>query len=198
MNLYRFKTPGLVPPGEDFFYRCEETSTMLKEDNMPALIRLVQRHCKANSLKCPENLEAIIQHKMCLELPPGFCVGNSTEKIKFHTTTTKIRDYTKIMINRFKMNKDRFFVLQQEAERRARICLSCEEHAQGHCTTCNGLRWITKPMMVGKETPYDKKLSICRICGCILSAKIWVSQEALAACYEKEYPKNCWNHKEKD
>jgi len=66
-------------------------------------------------------------------------------------------------------------VSQDEAERRAKICMGCPNMRPN--TRGVGVATELVKNRLGLHTPYDSSLSTCRSCGCVLSAKIWVTYE---------------------
>lgn len=110
------------------------------------------------------------------------------------------------------------FVSQQEAERRASICLGCHNHvknanytapSQGGCRGCSkasqvldatlwklGLKaveLISPLLLIGKSTTMDGQLGQCGLCGCLLKLKIWIKNSAGGfAGKENMWPSFCW------
>ena len=56
---------------------------------------------------------------------------------------------------------------------------------------------ILRPVRVvraGRETSVDAALDTCRVCKCLLRAKVWVQQSTLNELSRHTYPENCWLH----
>lgn len=85
-------------------------------------------------------------------------------------------------------------VPQEEAERRAAICVKCPENLKVRgCIGCfTFVRLMTKTL--GKKCSLDKELKSCNICGCTLSAKIHVPEEVMHKVPQprKPFPSWCW------
>jgi len=110
------------------------------------------------------------------------------------------------------------FVSHEEAERRARICISCHNHvknanytapSQGGCRGCSkatqvldaalwnlGLKavdMISPLLLAGKSTSMDGQLGQCGLCGCLLKLKIWIKNNVGGfAGKENMWPSFCW------
>lgn len=94
-------------------------------------------------------------------------------------------------------------VAQEEAERRAAICVTCPHHVQGDIMqrfNAAAADEIMKIMGILKDmnlkTAQDDKLAVCEICDCPMKAKVWspvylilkhLRPEAKAGLWEK-----CW------
>lgn len=92
-------------------------------------------------------------------------------------------------------------VPQEEAERRARICLS---GASGRpcpynqvipaCLGCKGAGKAIEAVMGKKSTPYDKELHACTVCSCVLKIKIHLPLNVIHVD-ESQLPSFCWQRK---
>lgn len=72
------------------------------------------------------------------------------------------------------------FVPQEEAERRAKICSTCEKNKPmgGFCGGCAQIvSWIAK-IATGKKTSVDHLLSTCQTCGCACATAVHFPLEA--------------------
>ena len=68
-------------------------------------------------------------------------------------------------------------VSRDEANRRAEICSKCKFNVR-FPKPCNGycgeLREIVTALVGSERTSYEEKLESCSICGCYLSAAVWM------------------------
>lgn len=194
--MERFKYKIFVPPGGRWFYEVPETKVFLSSnDSEGDLLWHVRQHYLANKLPVPDNLQAVVQNYMCLHLPEGFCEGELEPLAKRAAPLTffSIVQFTQALVH--KLTKADFFVSQEEAERRARICLRCPENSKNLCTTCNGLRSLAAALIGNRQaTSVDAKLEACAVCGCALRAKLHVNRAYIAESAKrlKEYPPYCW------
>ena len=83
---------------------------------------------------------------------------------------------------------------QEEADRRADICVSCHRH--GAVTGCAGCRSFANwgfEMLANKHTKHDDKLTQCKTCRCELKIKVWLPLGAIAdQDMDGSYPNFCW------
>jgi hypothetical protein len=70
------------------------------------------------------------------------------------------------------------FVTQEEADRRAAICASCEFNADlgFSCGACADrlFQMLGQIFRAPRKTPYDIHLGGCAICSCALKVAVWV------------------------
>ena len=193
--MLRFKVQNVVPPGGKYFYFVEPTQSYFEAFSLEDVYWRVRENLLANGLQVPENLKALIIDHICRHVPEKFCKGESDGRPRAHTLTMfQIQEFTSLLFKRFTTSKERFFVGQLEAVRRAEICVKCPENNRTLCTTCNGLKpWAAK-LVSRRKTLLDKFLGVCTICGCVLSAKIHVNAEFLKGAGKTKYPSNCWLH----
>lgn len=191
--MLRFKVQNIVPPGGKYFYFVEQTSTHFEAYTLEDVLRKVHDNLTANGHPVPENLKALVCDYICRHVPEKFCIGDAENRPRIRALTMfQIMEFTSLLFKRFTVSRDKFFVAQPEAVRRAGICAKCPENNRTICTTCNGLKpWAAK-MVANRKTNLDKILGVCTICGCVLSAKIHVALEYLKGSGKTVYPLNCW------
>ena len=85
-----------------------------------------------------------------------------------------------------------------ESIERAKICSTCPYNVdEPKCSKCSKIKKaiaeITYDFKRNRITPYDDKIKICKICGCINKIQIHVPLESLISDYQ--YPKHCWKSK---
>ena len=103
---------------------------------------------------------------------------------------------------------------QEHANSRACVCLHGNEGVE--CPYHKAARWwerffkdpiatairkqIELKSRMKLETPYDKDLKMCSVCGCCISTKVWVPTEHIKAhtptAVMKKFPPWCWQLKE--
>ena len=193
----RFMHAGTVPP-IGWIYEIEhEGETFRFQSPMQiGLMQQLKRWYADKKLEWPGDPEtrARIEHFICQRLPKGFCVGGPDEPAVPYLSVRMIKDATRLIVGRLFNRKD-FFVEQAEAERRAAICANCPSNLHGICTSCPGneffdlFGWFVR---AGKKTSVDAALDTCRVCKCLLRAKVWVQQSTLNELSQHTYPENCW------
>ena len=112
----------------------------------------------------------------------------------FSISWPEIRAYFRAVKARW--TSDIPFVTQEEAERRASVCLTgyngspCPLHKGiSGCVGCAGIAGLLI------KTPGDVKQDVqgCAICGCYLKFKVWCGEDMIKADDRKlGYPDHCW------
>ena len=197
--MRRYREKNLSPPGGKSFYTVPETGAYFEHVFLPTLIEIVAQHYRVNELEVPDDLDSRIENYVCNNVPETFCTGEQHGKRKYLITASKVRDFTRIMLgigrNQLLGRSEFSFVDHKEAERRAKICETCEFNSTNMCTTCTGLAGFVSGI-IGKErkTSRDKVLHVCEHCGCLLRAKIHVSKDILRHTTDPNapYPDHCW------
>lgn len=191
MRVLRYKQYS--PPGGVYFYTVPETGVSFEHGVLDALVLEVRQHYVANKLTPPENLTAVIEDFICAQMPEGVCRGHGTTESEAwkHVSPQQVKDFTKLIFEKRRLG-ERFFVSQEEAEKRATICASCPFNLMNLCTTCTQLKGYAAKYLVGRATTQDRLLGVCGKCGCMLEAKVHVTKEALAKTQQHEYPPHCW------
>jgi hypothetical protein len=102
------------------------------------LVWMVQNYLGLNNLPMIEGLKQKIVDFMCANLPPGFCVTDSTGP-KRSITMSQVKDITKVMWKKVTTAGVGFLAPKVEAERRAEICSRCPLNDHSRCGVCGGL-----------------------------------------------------------
>lgn len=93
-------------------------------------------------------------------------------------------------------------VSQEEAERRANICMQCKPYntlIEG-CEGCSGIGTLVFGVIGHRTVKNLGHLKSCGICGCSLKAKIWLTKKTLDSTSRIQettgkFPKWCWVEK---
>ena len=143
---------------------------------------------------------ALMIHKMCLELPPGTCIGNLGDDTYVKRLTWKdIKGFIMAVsaVARAALKGEPVYVSQAEADRRAFICSDCRHNVMVSCGGCNGIILLANVFLLGRMCKGQDKLGACNLCGCWNAAKVWCSTYVLKRTVKvKKYPENCWNYEE--
>lgn len=188
----RFRRTIFAPPGGRWFYTVPETGRYVESvASLAELVRDVASHYAINELPAPSNLGDLIQHYMCLRLPPGFCEGDdprseSEMPLTFFQVVGKSEKY-------FRSVKQ--FVEYKEAQLRSKVCKSCPSNDIGMCTNCNGLRGLARRLCGGRQTAYDAYLGVCREARLPVNGLVHVSRESLPRL-SRTPPSMCWMSRE--
>lgn len=207
MGLLRFISPMTVPPGGKYFFEVaalrdygialpDGVTAKFEFPSMDGLLHQVKKYLRSNNIPVPENLTLLVTDYICRSVPLGFCYGESElGRVRF-ISSSQIAEGTKLIWQKARMPKGEFYVTQEEAERRAKICADCPMNLHGICTSCtSSLSDTLSRLIANRSTPYDDFLDTCALCACGLRAKVHVSLKALAQtqkwAYAKANPK-CW------
>ena len=193
----KFIMSGTTPPvGWVYEIVHEDVKYRFQSPMRHGLFLQLRQWYSAKGLEWPGDAEmtARVEHHICQLCPPGFCEGGPNRPAVPYLSVAMIRDGTKLLLRRVFARKE-FLVSPEEANRRALICANCQENLQGICVSCIGneffdiFGWFIR---AGRKTPYDSVLGVCRVCGCISSAKIHVANSTLFELSKHEYPDQCW------
>lgn len=86
-------------------------------------------------------------------------------------------------------------VSQEEAERRAAICITCPHNKPvAGCFGCHGVGEIISRIIDNKKTSVDQNLHQCSAChGCMLGPKVFLPREVINTdAYKDKLPSFCW------
>jgi hypothetical protein len=189
----RFPGYTIVGVREGWFYPIEETKVILVSSGWRSLVDEVRSHMKGNNIPVPPNLSEIMQDWWCKNVSDFNC----GEK-----PVPGARDLTALAERFLRTAKSFIFnggqkVPQEEAERRAAICATCEFNSMdgSFCSGCF-LRSLTASavsMVSGWKTSQDDKLGYCLKCGCKNQLKVFVNREDMDHKDLKDaWPEHCW------
>lgn len=203
----RLNNQIMTPPG-GWSYRVAETKKWFRGyTSIDALRTDLAKHCEVHHLPVPST--ELIQEQVCQELGSGAsdwcedgkgfpvmnlvggCASLSFQSIKQGTATLAHA----VLSGRR--------VESAEAERRARICVECDQNRE--VTSCKGctaaaLNALVDTVRGGRQTSLDGQLFSCCICSCLLRAKIWLPLDILHAHMpegqNEQLPTHCWKKKD--
>lgn len=185
-------TWGACPP-DGYRYVFPDDGYLVHAWTYVDWVEFARQHLQTNGKAIPPELEADMQHQLCLSLPPGFCMYDDPNRPRPSTTLTwadvqgGVKTFAKWIAGGMK------YVEQKEAERRALICSRCylNVHVQG-CTACKA---AVKEITRFQRTKSDASLRACAVCKCLLQAKVHFPISTLDTSDEKVqsmYPEFCW------
>jgi hypothetical protein len=189
-----------------FRFTCPETGFKIEhEHTLEGLYAKIKLHYDANEIPLPADWKEAVQDQLCHQLPEGFCHyddGNpSSGAVQVISADNIIKGITSLAtmaLNSVKGTNN--FVDQDEANRRAEICIRCYQNvAGGFCAGCGAGQTITAlvaKVKGGRKTPYDSSLQNCGICGCRNEAIVHVNRNILLSGEKSETTKArpdwCW------
>jgi hypothetical protein len=174
-------------PSGGWTYRDERTGISFKEHALTAILQRVHKSWIANNIEIPENWQAVIRQEICEQRPDIECreIG---EPERF-TTFADVERFAVTLKNWLSQGAQ--WVPQEEAERRAAICVACKENRHAKlCLGCTGLRWLAERSGMPSSSR-DPELQSCRRCGCQNRIAIHVPKEALDTT-GVTFPSHCW------
>jgi hypothetical protein len=196
--MLKFARRNIIPPGGIYFYEVPETKQYFSHPQFKNCELLVREHYWNNNIPLPETLPALMEDYMCRHLPESFCVGRTEGELKRAKTLT----FWTVSDNTFRMlPHDGLFEPAPEAERRAAICVGCDNNLGGICSSCSGLKLRFAAQMRGLSTTQDRFLGVCAVDGSLLTAKVFaplaIAERVMnrERTYEYEGIKNnpaCW------
>jgi len=164
-----------TPPG-GWEYKQPESGRVFKHYSYEAWTNAIREHRLGNGYLMTADWQLELQDQLCKKNPnlfPGTCrrVNMLGRKRRFSFGATM-----SFLGMLWKWLRDgRPMVEQEEAERRAAICVTCPynqplQHSCGACFS-SMLKWISK--IVGdRKTENDDKLGSCGICSCSLKPAV--------------------------
>jgi hypothetical protein len=171
----------------------------MEHETLGELVALVIQHRTYKGLTPiePEVVSVEIQRQICASMPPGICGPEAGEDYKpLHDmsrrlTLEKIESFSLAVFEWVRSGAH--FVDEEEATRRAKICLGCPYNKAPHACSCAPL-WDTIRRLIPPRRRIDN-LHVCGICGCALSAAVLAPMNVIAAAdsgRDFKYPAYCW------
>jgi hypothetical protein len=183
-------------------YLVPHTGIRVQENDILTLVRTVRQHLDVNGFQTAVITREEIEDAWCRELVIKHydcCEEYPTPKIGERTIT--LSDVVRFTRTMFKNAVGGFKrVDQDEAERRADICVRCPMNFSiGGCGACSGSGAAAAAIgsLIGdRKTSVDENLQSCKICGCFNKVQVWFPMEDLQAGMEQNIrdllPDNCW------
>ncbi|MDE2102729.1 MAG: hypothetical protein KGL39_36125 [Patescibacteria group bacterium] len=190
--------PRQTPPG-NFVYVQPETQTRMEHETLGELVDLVSKHRLYKGLPSanPDLVSLDIQRQICAAMPPGVCYAEPGEDYKplndlsRNLTLEKIESFSLAVFEWVKSGAH--FVDEEEAQRRAKICLGCPFNKAPHACSCAPL-WAFIKRLIPPRRQIDN-LHVCGICGCVNSAAVLAPVNVLVASHkgrDLRWPAHCW------
>lgn len=187
------------PRGGLWKYEHPVSHAKFSSPQLGAIKYSIRKHEEANGY--PITSEADIESQLC-ENHPFSCSENPPVAPRRLHLNDILRG-TRVIAS-FKLAGSPL-VAQEEAERRAGICINCPrnvDYAKPCSGICQELLDLVKSVVGGAATKYDSMLKACDICGCSNAAQVHVPAEFLAKGVTDEMMvqfrtiPNCWKWKE--
>ena len=149
-----------------------------------AFFKEIQSHRLANGYDITPDWKSVIEDSLCRQNPEWVAEGicrrakhfGERKVISFAAAQSFLNTMGSLLIQTAR--GEDAFVSQDEANRRARICITCPNNVHsfgGSCGSCADRIMRALSHVVGKRsTIYDRNLGACAICSCSLAAAVHV------------------------
>lgn len=194
MQVLRNK--DLCPP--DFFRSTDrDTGHRIEARTYYDWIANARQHRVANGLPIPGNFEAQLNSELCAQLPPEYCEGADPNRPWVDPRFSLGDVLAAMKVFASWVTSGLGFVSQDEAVRRARICVGCYNNLNTPgCGACYQLGKVITGTLAQRKTPHDDALKVCGVCRCLNRAQVHIPLDSLAAKDSPEkqalYPTFCW------
>ena len=168
--------PGLgTPYGGLFELNLPEKGIVGYGQDFETMLRRVIAYRQANGLPVGLGVREEVEAAACAKYASMCYETDDRMPSQRRMDWTDVLAGTKVMI-KFKLAGSPL-VPQEEADRRSNICLVCP-HNQVFTNPCGGVCGALKELVEGlvgaAKTPNDQNLHGCQVCGCYLSASVWL------------------------
>lgn len=186
----RFRFQLSVPP-DGYFYTTPKGRFVETFASFDALMGLAREALEAEGSPVPADLRAVLEDHMCRSLPKGFCDGDPKIVRPTYLSILNATDYiAKTASDAGGYGRQKM----QDIERRGELCSTCPMHHLQMCVTCNGLMSAFDKYKIGRRTPYDRSLRVCRATLGLLPILIHADAKYIKPL--QELPDHCWIKKE--
>lgn len=195
--MLRLTDPSSLPPGE-YRYQQPETGFKIHTRSWSQMLRQVRSHRLGNEgTDLSEGWEARMEHDYCEQNNLG---GTQWCEDGKYYAPDKNRPLHWSDIQRFLFSMiqwiagGRKLVEQDEAERRAAICVECKDYnvdLHVSCPSCVKLDALIAEVKGGRSTSLDDKLKNCSVCRCHNQTSVWMPNESIST-KGLEFPPWCW------
>lgn len=199
--MLKSKSKNVEFPCGNFFID-PDTDYRIEGNNRANLLGKIRHYRKINNLDPIENLEAVVEHFLCLHSPKGFCTGTLEEgDVRLGLSAKDIYKTSELMIKLWRQSGFKE-VSREHAIERSKVCVACEKQASTRqmCTGCSGLYSIVKSFFSSEVLPDDKNLLTCVVCKCLNQAQVRVPirffRDTVKPDELSQYPETCWKRKE--
>lgn len=165
------------PRGGFWIYTHPISGTKFRASQLNAILVSIRKHEEDNGYPIQSNSE--IESQLCVNHPFSCSENPPVAPRRLHLSD--IVHGTKVIASFKRAGSP--LVDQEEAERRAGICINCPrnvDYAKPCSGICQELVDLVKSLVGGAATKYDSMLKACDICGCANAAQVHVPIEFLS------------------
>ena len=196
--MKKFIDKTTTPPG-GFRYVQPESGFEFRSITAASIFRSIRDHRAANGYDLTPGWEDRVEDEMCASMPAGVCAHKeeTPAAVGRSITVSDVVNFLKTLA--YWTRDSREFVPQEEAERRAKICVDCPFNVKpANCTPCAGLAKRIASLLGARTTSHDAGLQSCAVCGCS-SAQVHFPLEVLHKFLPEEInlklPTWCWKRR---
>lgn len=189
--LNRDEAPPQDGDGWSFRYVFPEDAFVARASSYNDWRDKIREHEQGNNLRVRDMSEA--EHQLCGTLPPERCLYETGDAppVQVGFGFSDVVDWIKAVA---KTVVGEGYVSQEEADRRAAICVSCPYNSQamGGCGACAQTAAALTPGMLARHTQFDDKLKTCACCKCFLRIMVHMPISSLGGHDVAPRPSWCW------
>lgn len=154
-----------------YYYLDPDTNREFTAPDRAGLITLIVNYRKNNQLEPIGNLNSVLENFWC-GLPEN---AGKCERYNLHRSFEMYKKGAMALL-RDLIYKKEARVSQDEANRRATLCIKCPFNIEAKKTGTMALadEVVEKYLGDNTRTPYDKDLGLCAVCTCVLRFKVHV------------------------
>jgi hypothetical protein len=194
-----------TPPPGGWKYVQPESGRIFKHYARDAFFAEIRDHRLSQGYPIEPDWQERIEDQLCREHPEwGRQICGRTERYgeRRPISLAAMQSFINVMATWITgiLRGREVFVPQAEADRRARICLTCEFNMSipGSCGACADRIARAITIIGSRKTEYDAALGACALCSCVLRVAVHVPLEAQHAGLSKELKEDfrkvdyCW------
>ena len=194
MSLPRIEDTMQSPPG-GWRYEQPETGFVVQGSGFVDLCAKIRLH--RASISTPAGDPASDIHAWVCAKYPDICKIPPTSAEKTSFSVADVKAFLDAVREIGIKKGGTAFVPQEEADRRAAICIQCPHNKKiPGCYGCESIGKFVVLAIGNRASKWSDKLRQCAICGCSTEAKVHVSKEVILQTQAKDYvfPAWCWLH----
>lgn len=181
-NRYELRSVNETPPGQWRFTVPQTGATFISHDWVQ-FTNSLREHYLANNIPLKEGWKDDLADKLCQQNMPLWhehCKHAGKPKprkgLSFGAIMSGL-NVLKVCVERI-LKGEAAWIPQEEAERRAAICVGCDlnsKHISFGCGSCMGAFTKLLKLIIGnKKTSHDNLLGQCGVCSCALKASVHI------------------------
>lgn len=184
------KGSSFVDPGSGVSFPNESMPLLYSWESF---LQFVRRHRAACNGDLDIGWELRVEHEFCAQ-NPQIRSTHYVPKKDLSITVGDVERFGYTLLNHVKGGAKT--VPQDEANRRAQICLKCPYKINsGICSWCNNLVPFFENAIFGKKTtPYDDELGNCGVCKCYnkIAVHYPLEVQSVEGISMDDFPDHCW------